>query len=114
MSLALVLDGISLVLLLIGSLFCVIGGIGLNRLPDFYSRSHAVGVTDTMGAGMVMVGLMFQAPDPFVLVKLIAVLTFLLITSPISSHAVTRAAWRCGLNPVLDPNAPPAPTRGEE
>lgn len=106
MTLALVFDGISWVFLLIGSFFCIVGGVGLNRLPDFYSRGHAVGVTDTMGAGMVMIGLMFQATDPLVLIKLVAVLVFLLVTSPISSHAVARAAWRSGLNPVLAKRPP--------
>ncbi|MDG1478347.1 MAG: monovalent cation/H(+) antiporter subunit G [Myxococcota bacterium] len=96
-----VLDILSAVFLSLGCFFCVVGGIGLNRLPDFYTRSHAVGVTDTCGAGFVLVGLMFQVSDHLVLTKLIAVMVFLLVTSPISSHAVAMAAWRSGIQPKL-------------
>jgi multicomponent Na+:H+ antiporter subunit G len=105
-----VLQVISVLMLALGSLFSLIGAVGLNRLPDFYTRSHAVGVADTMGAGLIMVGLMVHTVtlieevslhgEVLVLIKLIAVLTFLLMTSPISGHAVTRAAWRSGLMPV--------------
>ena len=53
-------DGSSWICLVVGSLFAIIGGIGIVRLPDFYSRMHGAGITDTMGAGLVLVGLMFQ------------------------------------------------------
>ncbi len=96
-----VLDILSAIFLALGGFFCVVGGIGLNRLPDFYTRGHAVGVTDTCGAGFVLLGLMFQAPDYLVLTKLIAVMVFLLVTSPISGHAVAKAAWRSGLQPKM-------------
>lgn len=106
-----VLHVISGVLLALGCFFSLIGGIGLIRLPDFYTRSHAVGVADTMGAGLIMAGLMVHTltiidtiglhGEVMVLIKLVAVLVFLLVTSPISGHAVTRAAWRSGLMPVL-------------
>jgi multicomponent Na+:H+ antiporter subunit G len=95
------LDILSVIFLSLGCFFCIVGGLGLNRLPDFYTRGHAVGVTDTCGAGLVLIGLMFQAPDYLVLTKLIAVMVFLLVTSPISSHAVAKAAWRSGLKPKL-------------
>ncbi len=42
--------------LLLGSIFAVIGGIGLLRLPDFYSRMHGGGITDTLGAGLILIG----------------------------------------------------------
>ena len=94
-----IFDVLSMICLSLGCFFSLVGGIGLLRLPDFYTRGHAVGVTDTCGAGLVFLGLMFQAPDHMVLIKLIAVIVFLLVTSPISSHAVAKAAWRSGLEP---------------
>ena len=116
----LALDILSGLLLAGGSFFCLVGGVGLNRFPDFYTRSHAVGVTDTMGAGLILAGLMLQTLAPFqlfVLVKLVTVMVFLLVTSPISGHAVTRAAWQSGLMPHLThdrrPDAETPPT-GEE
>jgi multicomponent Na+:H+ antiporter subunit G len=101
-----VLSGILMVL---GSFFSLIGGIGLNRLPDFYTRSHACGMTDTLGAGLLLAGMMVYTLYPLdlaALIKLVTVLVFLVLTSPISSHAVTRAAWQSGLVPRLSTPLP--------
>ena len=86
--------------LLLGSAFCIIGGIGLIRLPDFYSRIHGGGITDTLGAGLVMLGLMLQAGWSLVTVKLVLIMLFLLLTSPVASHAIARAARHSGLEPA--------------
>ena len=43
------------VFLLLGSFFCVVGGVGILRLPDFYSRLHGAGITDTLGAGLIFI-----------------------------------------------------------
>lgn len=96
-----VVEIISCVLLLLGSFFALVGGIGLVRLPEFYSRTHAAGVTDTMGAGCVLLGLAFQAGLSLVTVKLLMILLILLITSPTSAHALAQAAWTHGLKPLL-------------
>lgn len=84
-----------------GSIFVIIGGIGLLRFPDFYSRIHAAGITDTMGAWLILVGLMFSAGLTLVTVKLVFLLFFLLMTSPLSSHALAKAAFMRGLKPML-------------
>lgn len=91
----------SWICLLLGSAFCIIGGIGLMRLPDFYSRIHGGGITDTLGAGLVMLGLMLQAGWSLVTVKLVLIMLFLLLTSPVSSHAIASAARHSGLEPEL-------------
>jgi multicomponent Na+:H+ antiporter subunit G len=87
-----IVDLASWICLVGGSLFALTGGIGVLRLPDFYSRMHAAGITDTMGAGLILVGLMFQAGLTLLTVKLAMVLAFLLITSPTSGHALARSA----------------------
>ena len=87
--------------LLLGSAFCIIGGIGLLRLPDFYSRIHGGGITDTLGAGLVKLGLLLQAGWSLVTVKLVLIMLFLLLTSPVASHAIARAARHSGLEPKL-------------
>lgn len=86
-------------LLMSGAFFCVVGGIGLHRLPDFFSRMHGAGVTDTLGAGLVLGGLMLQAGWTLVLAKLAFVLVLLWITSPTAAHAIARAALEDGLEP---------------
>ena len=69
-----VVDIISWVLLMAGSLFCLIGGLGIHRLPDFYSRMHGAGITDTLGAALVLTGLMVQAGLTLITVKLVFIL----------------------------------------
>ena len=92
--------------LLAGSFFVLTGGIGVLRMPDVYTRSHAAGITDTLGAMLILVGLMIQAGPTLVAVKLLFILVFLLITSPTSSYAVNHTAWASGLKPVLDKPPP--------
>ena len=95
------IDGLSWVCLVAGSFFCLVGGIGLLRLPDFYTRIHAGGVTDTMGAGLVILGLAFQAGFSLICVKLLLILGFLWLASAVTAHAMTKAALASGLKPLL-------------
>ena len=94
-------DLLSWICLLAGSFFCIVGGIGLVRLPDFYSRMHGSGITDTLGAGLVLVGLMIQGGLTLVTVKLIMILVVLLLTSPTATHAIAKAAFTAGVEPQL-------------
>jgi multicomponent Na+:H+ antiporter subunit G len=89
------------VLIGMGSVFLIIGGVGLLRLPDFYSRIHAAGMTDTMGAWLVLVGLLFAGAGWLVNAKLLMLLFFLMLTSPLSSHALAKAAYLRGLKPMI-------------
>ena len=73
--------------LLTGCAFCVIGGIGMIRMPDFYSRSHAASLTDTLGAALILLGLGLQAGLSLIAVKLLIIFIFLYITSPTAVHA---------------------------
>ena len=94
-------DLLSWALLTGGSFFCVTGAIGLLRLPDFYARLHGAGMIDTLGAGLILTGLMLQAGLSLVTVKLLFVLFFILITSPTATHAIAHAAHVQGLEPAL-------------
>ncbi|TWU60689.1 Na(+)/H(+) antiporter subunit G1 [Rubripirellula tenax] len=100
------LDTISWTLLLAGSAFAVIGGIGILRLPEFFSRMHGAGITDTMGAGLIMLGLVFQSDSVLVAFKVLAILFFLMVTSPSSCHALAHSALANGLKPELDVRTP--------
>ena len=72
---------LSWICLLFGSFFAISGGVGLLRFPDFFSRLHPAGVTDTLGAALILIGLMFQAGFSLISVKLIMILAFLLLTN---------------------------------
>lgn len=89
--------------IVVGSLFGAIGGIGIHRFPDFFTRLHAAGVTDTMGAVLILVGLMVQAGLTLIAVKLFLILGFLMFTSPTATHALAKAAIHGKLRPVLAP-----------
>ena len=97
---SLLADLASWLLLLGGSAFLVIGGIGVLRLPDCYARLHAAGLADTLGAALILAGLAVQAGFTLIAVKLLLILVFLLYTSPVSSHALASAALRSGVRPV--------------
>jgi len=128
------LDILSWICIVGGAFFCVVGGLGLVRLPDFYTRGHAAGVTDTMGAGLMLLGLMFQTEGVDVaalghalaaldghhvadaidlnLFKLLGIMAFLLITSPTSGHALGKAAFTQGLKPYGVDDLPAADLPG--
>jgi len=117
----LVVDALSWACLVAGGLFCAVGALGLLRMPDFYTRMHAASVTDTLGAGLVLLGLMLQAGLTLVTVKLVMVGLLLFFTGPVAAHALTKAAMMRGLAPKLaepDPSpafpSPPAPLPGGE
>jgi len=95
------LDAASWACLAGGGLFCVIGAIGLIRMPDFYTRMHAASVTDTMGAGLILIGLVLQAGLTLVTAKLLVIGLLIFFTSPTATHALARAAFVRGVQPKL-------------
>ena len=107
------------VLMLSGSLFCAVGGIGLVRLPDFFTRAHGAGITDTLGTGLLIAGmavyheggLLLQYLDgaiaagelfrgSLVTFKLLLILVILWLSSPTATHAIAKAARLSGLEPL--------------
>lgn len=106
---SLVIALISWAMLLGGGLFCIVGAIGLLRMPDFYTRMHAASVTDTLGAVLILGGLMLQAGFTLVAAKLLIIGMLLFFASPTASHALARAAMARGLEPLLaDEETPPS------
>ena len=98
------LDIASALFLLTGSFLCITGGVGILRFPDFYTRLHAAGITDTLATAMILIGLMLQNPDVLVIVKLIIILSMTLFISPAASHALAQSALRNDIKPILDKN----------
>ena len=93
-------DLLSWISILGGLFFIVVGSIGVLRFPDVYTRLHAAGMTDTMGAGLVLVGLSFQEGLTLITVRLLMIWAFLLFTSPIATHALARAALHGKVEPI--------------
>ncbi len=96
---------LSCIILGAGAFFVVVGAVGVYRFPDFYTRLHAAGVTDTMGSELILLGLVLQAGFSLIAVKLIFIGLFLFITSPTATHAIANAALTAGLRPFLSVRA---------
>lgn len=97
-----ILDALSWIFIVAGVVFCLIGGYGMIKLKDLYARLHAASLIDTLGVGLVFVGLMFQAGWTLVTVKLILILIFIFFTSPTTTHALARAAINHDVLPDVD------------
>jgi len=114
----LVVNAASWVLIVAGSFFTIVGAVGLMRMPDVYTRMHAASVTDTLGAGFLLLGFMVQAGLSLVLLKLIFLFLLFFFVSPVATHALANAALHYGIKPILsedrqgrldaDPRAPAA------
>jgi multicomponent Na+:H+ antiporter subunit G len=80
-----------------GALFVLSGGVGLLRFPDFYTRIHAVSVTDSAGAGLMLVGLLLLPSAWSTEIRLLVILLFLMLTGPTATHILAHAARRDGV-----------------
>lgn len=107
------IDILSGVFLAGGAFFCLLGGIGLIRMPDFYTRMHAASVTETLGSGLILLGLILHAGLTLVTAKLLIMGLLILLASPTASHSLAKAALTSGLKPLLgaklsDKEVPPS------
>ncbi|MEE2567363.1 monovalent cation/H(+) antiporter subunit G [Hyphobacterium marinum] len=107
--LRLVLDAASIGMMATGMVFVLAGALGVLRLPDFFTRMHAAGVTDTLGAELIIFGLILQSGFTLLSAKLLLVGFILFLTSPTATHAVANAAHRAGQKPLLSRHHPAHP-----
>lgn len=94
-----IINIISIVFIIIGIIFMLVGSIGMLRLPDFYSRTHAVSKSDTLGIIFVIVGLVVYEGFTQSGLKLILIVLFIALANPVGTHALARAAMKKGLKP---------------
>lgn len=86
------LDALGIIAIFIGIIFCILGVIGILRLPDTYSRLHASGKTSTLGVLFICLGTAFIFPSA--ILKLLALGIFLIFSGPVGSHAIGAAVHR--------------------
>lgn len=84
---------IAAILLLAGSLFCLLGAIGIIRMPDLFTRLQAATKTGTLGVGFILVGTAIYYGDLGISVRAILVIFFLFMTAPVAAHVIARAAY---------------------
>jgi multicomponent Na+:H+ antiporter subunit G len=106
-------DFVTSIFLAGGVIFALTGAMGVVRFPDFYSRLHAAGKTDSFAQALFMTGMLFQAWKYEGLVfgasaRLVMITMFILLTSPIATHAITKAAHLDGLQPWTKEKPPGA------
>ena len=87
------------ILIALGVAALLIGSLGLLRLPDVFSRIHAVGMIDTAGAGLIILGMIVHEGVSLISAKLVLIGVFLFFTSPIATHAVAQVAYKMGVEP---------------
>ncbi len=90
---------VAMLLIASGTFFLMVSAIGLLRFPDFYTRTHAVGKSETLGSILVLSGLAVYNGWELTTVKILFIVFFVIIASPTATHAVARAALRSGLQP---------------
>lgn len=95
-------DIVTFFCLVAGSISMLIGGYGLIKMPDVFARMHAAGMVDTLGLGLIMIGLIFQAGFTLITFKLFLIIVFVLYTSPVVTHALAHACLNNGVEPLLD------------
>ena len=82
-----------------GAALALTGAVGIVRMPDFYTRLHPAGKSDTLAQALILGGLMFQADDWTIVAKLALLSLFLFVTAPTATHAITKAAQLDQLEP---------------
>ena len=90
---------LSIIFIIAGLFFLIVAAIGVVRLPDVFSRSHAVSLTDSLGAFLMLFGVALHEGLGINTLKILVVLVLLFILNPVISHATIRAALRSGLKP---------------
>lgn len=90
---------VSVGLIVVGLFFTVVAAVGLIRLPDLYTRSHATSKADTLGTVLTLAGVALTFGTNVPRAKLLVLAVFLLITNPTATHAITRAAYDQGIEP---------------
>jgi multicomponent Na+:H+ antiporter subunit G len=101
-----VIDWLSGFLLAAGGFFIIVGGIGVIRMPDLYTRLHAASVAETFGTILVMLGLMLISGWSLATFKLFAIMVFLLFTGPVAAYAIANTASIGGVKPELTKGGP--------
>lgn len=88
------MTALAVVLVCAGVFFLLMGAIGLLRFPDFYTRMHAAGKSDTLGSLLVLTGLALYGGLDLPSVKILFIALFIFVTSSTATHAMARAAFK--------------------
>ncbi len=99
-----ILDILTMIFLLIGAAFLLVGSIGLFRLPDFYMRLHAPTKASTLGIGSILVAsiIFYSFKGDGLSIKEFLITLFIFLTAPITAHMLSKAALHVRQEPRPD------------
>lgn len=92
------IDWVVAALLVLGGLFCLLGGVGIVRMPDLFTRMQAATKAGTLGAGLVALAAALAFADLGAALRCVLVIVFLFLTAPVGAHLIARAAHRRGVS----------------
>lgn len=75
-----------------GSFFFLVGVLGLLRMPDIFSRIHTTTKGDTLGIGLILLGLILLSGWNVASLKLLIILILVWLTTPTAAHLIAKAA----------------------
>jgi multicomponent Na+:H+ antiporter subunit G len=88
------------ILLIAGSMFVIVGAVGIVRMPDFFTRLHAASVIETGGLFLLVLGMVLRSGISLASIKLIFIALFIFFASPAATHAMVRSGLKSGLKPM--------------
>lgn len=108
------IEAVAALLMVLGSLFLLVSALGVVRFPDSLARAHALGVGATLGAPLVLIGVVLGLSDLGAGAKALLTIVFVFLTSPVGSHMLGRAAYRFSNMPAFLGKDELAKHEGEE
>ena len=91
-----VVAAVTAILILGGAFFAVTAAIGINRLPDVYTRMHAASKAGTVGSGLLLIAVGLHSGDVATFARALAGFLFFILTAPVSAHLLAKAAHQVG------------------
>jgi multicomponent Na+:H+ antiporter subunit G len=98
---AVAVEAASWALILAGSFFVLVGALGLLRMPELFTRMHAASLIDSLGAALLIFGMLLQAGPSLAAAKLVFILALFFFTGPVVTHALAQAALHERVEPLL-------------
>ena len=96
-------NGLAAFLIVVGLLTMLVGSIGILRLPDFFTRTHAASKVDTTGIIFLLLGLAVYEGFTLATGKIFIAIAVIMLANPVAIHALSRAAWYHGERPWVKP-----------
>ncbi len=86
-------EAVMIVFIIGGLFFFTVGTVGILRLPDMYTRAHSAAKCDTLGAVLILIGIIIYNGESYASLKLLLIIIFLWVTNPTATHLIAKAYY---------------------